>query len=359
MKISVTIPTFNRAHLLPIAIDSVLKQTYENVEIVVIDDGSTDNTADVVARYGDRVRYYWQPNGGLGAARNAGLDRAEGDWIAFLDSDDYWFDFKLDLQAEVLKKCTDVDFVFTEFNILKDDGRVIHKGSRTWLANDVSWADLYPNRLSARETGICVSGAPLDYAVYTGPMYRRFLDEAFVLPTTAIVRRTAINGLRFTPGMTIFEDWEFFARLSRNHGGAFVDVETAVNRGHNEPGRLTRCSSLAKAECYLEMLQRVWKADTCFSRQYPAVLRRAESSATLAVAECALLAGESAAARRAVTQWRRLEGRWNAPKAAACAVSSILPGGRSLFRAARLTKKFINRAVRGANDGRTSVNPAA
>jgi glycosyltransferase involved in cell wall biosynthesis len=359
MKFSVAIPTFNRAHLIGYAIDSVLNQTYADVEIIVIDDGSTDNTADVVAKYGDRVRYYWQPNGGLGAARNAGVDRATGDWIAFLDSDDYWFDFKLALQADLLTKQPGIDFVFTEFSILKDDGRIIPRGSRTWLAGDKSWADLYSQRQTSRELGLRTPGAPVDFDVYSGPMFRHFLDEALVLPTTAIVRRTAIEGLRFTPGMTIFEDWEFFARLSRDHTGAFVDVETAVNRGHEEPGRLTRCSSLAKSECYLEILQRVWKTDARFAAQYPEILREAESAATLAVAESAVLAGESAAARRALRQWSRLDGRSNTPKAAACAVSSVLPGGRVLFRAARLATKLVSRVVHGSDHGRIPVNPAA
>jgi glycosyltransferase involved in cell wall biosynthesis len=359
VKVSVTIPTFNRAHLLGHAIDSVLRQTYADVEIIVIDDGSTDNTADVVAKYGDRVRYYWQPNGGLGAARNAGLDRATGDWIAFLDSDDYWFDFKLALQADLLTKRPDIDFVFTEFSILKDDGRVIPRGSRTWLVSDTSWTDLYHERQTSRELGLSTPSAPTDFDVYTGPMFRQLLDEPLVLPTTAIVRRTAIRDLRFTPGMTIFEDWEFFARLSRERAGAFVDVETAVNRGHDEPGRLTRCSSLAKAECYLEILQRVWKSDARFAAQYPEVLRRSESAATLAVAESAVLAGQSAAAHRALAKWRRLDGRSNASKAAACAVSAVLPGGATLFRAARLATRLVGRVVRGSNHGRIPVHPAA
>ena len=359
MKISVAIPTFNRAHLIAHAIDSVLKQTYADVEVVVIDDGSTDNTAEVVAKYGDRVRYYRQPNRGLGAARNAGLDQASGDVIAFLDSDDYWFDFKLALQADLLTKQPDIDFVFTEFSILKDDGRMIPQGSRTWLASDKSWADLYEQRHTARALGLTVSGAPADFEIYTGPMFRQLLDEALVLPTTAMVRRTAIEGLRFTPGMTIHEDWEFFARLARDRRGAFVDVETAVNRGHEEPGRLTRCSALAKAECYLEILRRVWKADAGFAAQYPEVLRDAESAATLAVAESAVLAGRLDVARLALRQWSRIDGRSNVPKAAACAVSSVLPGGRTLFRAGRFATNLVTRVVRGSDHGRIPVNPAA
>lgn len=359
MKVSVTIPTFNRAHLIGHALDSVLTQTHENVEIIVIDDGSTDGTRDVVARYGDRVRYYWQPNAGLGAARNAGLDRATGDCIAFLDSDDSWFDFKLELQVAILTRLADVSFVFTEFAILKDDARVIHGGSRTWLAADTAWEDLYPERLGSRTLRIEVAGAPEDFPIYTGPMYRHFLDEAFVLPTTAIVRRDALGALRFTEGMTIFEDWEFFARLARDRRGAFVDVETAVNRGHNEPGRLTRCSSLAKAECYLEMLDRVWNADPRFSAEHPDVLRRAESAAALAVAECAVLASRPDVARRALARWKQVDGRVKAHRALACGLFSRVPGGRSLLRAALLADKLVDRLVTGSPRGSAAVNPAA
>ena len=359
MKVSVTIPTFNRGHLIPYAIDSVLKQSYTNLEIVVIDDGSTDGTADVVARYGDRVRYFWQPNRGLGAARNAGLERATGDCIAFLDSDDYWFDFKLALQVDVLSRLPGVGFTFSEFQILKDDGTVVPQGSRTWLAGGSSWAALYPERLSAATLGLRTHGAPRDFDIYTGAMYRQFLDEAFVLPTTALVRREAIGDLRFTEGMTIFEDWEFFARLARRGNGAFVDIETAVNRGHNEPGRLTRCSSLAKAECYLQMFDRVWKADAHFRQEFPQVVRHAESAAALAVAEVALLSGRPDVVRQALARWRQVDGRMKAPRAAAYAVSSVLPGGPTMFRAARLAGKLLKRAFTGSEHGRTAVNPAA
>lgn len=358
MKISVTIPTFNRAHLIGHAIDSVLKQTYTNFEIVVIDDGSTDGTADVVARYGDRVRYFWQPNRGLGAARNAGLVHATGDCIAFLDSDDYWLDFKLALQASLLSRLPDVSFIFSEFEILKDDGTIVRQGSRTWLAKDAQWDDLYPSRTSSRALGVDVAGAPDDFPVYTGPMYRHFLDEAFVLPTTAIVRREALGDLRFTEGMTIFEDWELFARLARDHDGAFVDVETAVNRGHNEPGRLTRCNSVAKAQCYLDMLDRVWKADATFRAEHPDALRHAESGAVLALAERALLASRPDVVRQALARWRRVDGRVKAHKAVACAMLSQVPGGRHIMRAGLLAQKLV-RAVTGSSDGTTAVNPAA
>jgi glycosyltransferase involved in cell wall biosynthesis len=89
-QISAVIPTYNRAKTLSRAIDSVFAQSYPVSEVVIVDDGSTDNTRDVVKRYRDRIRYVYQPNAGVASARNRLVNEARFDWIAFLDSDDYW-----------------------------------------------------------------------------------------------------------------------------------------------------------------------------------------------------------------------------------------------------------------------------
>jgi glycosyltransferase involved in cell wall biosynthesis len=87
-RVSVVIPCYNYAHFLPAAINSALRQTHHNIEVIVVDDGSVDDTAAVAARYGDRIRYIRQENQGLSAARNRGLQAAEGTLIQFLDADD-------------------------------------------------------------------------------------------------------------------------------------------------------------------------------------------------------------------------------------------------------------------------------
>jgi glycosyltransferase involved in cell wall biosynthesis len=355
LKVSVNIPTFNRAHLIRHALDSVVCQTYPNLEIVVIDDGSTDATRGVVAEYGDRVRYFHQPNGGLGVARNAALAKSTGDCIAFLDSDDEWFDFKLAVQVEALERLPDVAFLFTEFVILKDNGTRIHNGSQTWLARSVDWSEIYARKTSSAALGLKRAGR--DFGVYTGPMYRQFLDEALVLPTTAIVRRAALGSLRFTEGMRIFEDWEFFAQLARGHAGAFLDVETAVNRGHDGPERLTRCGGLAKAECYLEMLERVWLGDSDFAHEYGADLRRRSGDAVLAVAREALLASQPDTARQALRRGHALLGDSYRTRALAYSMLASLPGGRSLLRSALLSKRLLQSVTTG--HAGSKVNPAA
>lgn len=97
--ISVVIPTYNRAREVSRAIDSALAQTLRPLEVIVVDDGSTDETSDVLAQYGDRIRVVQQVNQGVSAARNAGIAIARGELLAFLDSDDVWMPRKLELQA--------------------------------------------------------------------------------------------------------------------------------------------------------------------------------------------------------------------------------------------------------------------
>ena len=98
MLVSIIIPTYNRAKLVTEAVQSALSQTYTNFEILVIDDGSTDNTEEMLKKYDNDIKYIKTERSGPGRARNLGISRAKGEFIAFLDSDDLWMDFKLDLQ---------------------------------------------------------------------------------------------------------------------------------------------------------------------------------------------------------------------------------------------------------------------
>jgi len=101
--VSVIIPTYNRSRYVTKAIDSVLAQTYKDYEIIVVDDGSIDDTRQVLASYKDRITYIYQENSGQAAARNTGIRAAHGKWIAFLDSDDIWLPEKLSRQMEILR----------------------------------------------------------------------------------------------------------------------------------------------------------------------------------------------------------------------------------------------------------------
>jgi glycosyltransferase involved in cell wall biosynthesis len=101
--VSVVIPSYNYGRFVTLAVDSALAQTYPNIEVIVVDDGSKDDTRERLAPYGDRVRYIYQENGGLSAARNTGIRHARGTWVALLDADDLWHPQKIETQLGAIE----------------------------------------------------------------------------------------------------------------------------------------------------------------------------------------------------------------------------------------------------------------
>lgn len=101
---STIVPVFNRANLISITLDSILSQEFNDQEVIVVDDSSTDNTLEVLERYGDRIKVFQQENKGAGAARNLGIRHARGEYITFLDSDDIWFPWTLATYAQVIRE---------------------------------------------------------------------------------------------------------------------------------------------------------------------------------------------------------------------------------------------------------------
>lgn len=104
-RVSVIIPAYNAAAFVRDTLDSALAQTHADLEVIVVDDSSTDNTPQVLAEYGDRIRVHRQPNGGVASARNTGARIATGDWVAFLDADDVWLPRKVEAQIAAAGQC--------------------------------------------------------------------------------------------------------------------------------------------------------------------------------------------------------------------------------------------------------------
>jgi glycosyltransferase involved in cell wall biosynthesis len=125
-RVSIIIPTFNCAGYIERALDSVLSQTYRDYEIIVVDDGSVDNTADRIARYEDRVRYFYQDNAGVSAARNRALKESSAPLVAYLDADDVWYPHKLQRQMEFFDAHAGCGLLHSEVTIIDEQDHILH-----------------------------------------------------------------------------------------------------------------------------------------------------------------------------------------------------------------------------------------
>jgi glycosyltransferase involved in cell wall biosynthesis len=125
VKVSVIIPTYNRAGLIARAIDSVLVQTFKDFELIIIDDGSKDNTKEAIKPFEGKIKYIYQNNGGISNARNRGIQESSGQYIAFLDSDDYWAPQKLEVQVKILDENPRVGIVYARMPIVNEHGEIL------------------------------------------------------------------------------------------------------------------------------------------------------------------------------------------------------------------------------------------
>jgi len=139
LTVSVVIPTYNYAHFIGEAIESALAQTYLIAEIVVVDDGSTDNTEEVVTAFGEKVRYIRQENSGVSAARNNGAKNSSGDFITFLDPDDAWLPEKIERQIAKFREDDSIGLVhcgMREFDSETGETIQLHlDGEEGWVAD--------------------------------------------------------------------------------------------------------------------------------------------------------------------------------------------------------------------------------
>ena len=149
---------------------------------------------------------------------------------------------------------------------------------------------------------------------------------------------------KFPEGVYLYEDWEFFARLSRTLEAAFLDIETTINRGHKDEVRLTRCSPMKAARNRLNLIGRVWKSDQLFKKQYGEEIRRVEGEQLLILVKNLLLESQPKNARKILRQWCDLglsEGRY---RALLFKIFSYLPGGdRILVFVRNLRRMFAIR----------------
>jgi hypothetical protein len=261
--VSVIVPCYNRADIVGETIDSILAQTYANLEIIIIDDGSTDNTRHVVGRYSDsRVRYFYKANGGLSAARNSGLDQAKGEFIAFLDSDYLWYSWKLDAQIRIFSSYPDVGLIWSDMSTFAESGAAVlsPRHLREYYSAYASIA-LESRHPPAGVLSDLLDSAPQEWArcpFYIADVFPYMFSGNLVHPSTAIVRRARLSKSGpFQPEVTGpgAEDYHFYFRICSMGPVGFMDVPTTLYRIH--PSQLSTCNTLKEARGNLSVI-RYW-----------------------------------------------------------------------------------------------------
>lgn len=162
IKFSVIIPTYNRANDLRRCLDSLVLQTYQNFEVLVCDDGSTDNTKEVVEAYQGRlsIAYYWEENwGGPAHPRNIGIKHAKAEWICFLDSDDWWYPKKLE---ECVKFLNSADIIYHDLDVYVDAHKKPVKSSHTRQIKSNAFNDLLVNGNALSNSSVVVRKSTLE-----------------------------------------------------------------------------------------------------------------------------------------------------------------------------------------------------
>ncbi len=203
--VSIIIPTYNYGGYLPVALESCLQQTYKNLEIIVVDDGSTDNTGEIVKQYRGKVFYIYQDNSGVSAARNKGLEYAKGDFIGFLDADDYLTEDAISTRLDILMKNAHIGAVLTE----------------TYSKRGIEGALSCQPRFKSERT--------------SGKFYEDLVLGRLPFATCAILMKGAIaKQHRFPVGLSNGEDVAYFCKVFFSTTVYYTQKPTAVTLWHED-----------------------------------------------------------------------------------------------------------------------------
>ena len=202
IKVTTIIPTFNRGYCLAESIQSVLDQNFSDFELIVVDDGSTDNTAEVIEQFSGIHKIRIKKNRGVSFARNLAVKQARGEWIAFLDSDDLWERDKLAIQMNWVECNPDYHAVYTD---------------EIWIRNGV--------RVNAMKK----------HRKYSGDIFRHCLPLCIVSPSSVLLRNELLNKFGgFDESMPVCEDYDLWLRISMSFPFHFIEEKLIVKRGGHE-----------------------------------------------------------------------------------------------------------------------------
>ncbi len=209
MKVSAIILTYNRAHMVTEAIDSVLTQSFKDFELIIVDNCSSDNTESVVKSYNDkRIRYFKHQNNGLiGVNRNYGIKKSRGEYIAFLDDDDLWLPEKLEKQVELLDSNKELGLVYSDTYLIDSNGN---------LRRHAYFYRIKP---------------------FGGNAFNKLLRGNFIPMLTVVIRREMLDKVgEFNSGYKICLDYDLWLRIAESYPIDFIEQPLAKYMVHSESG---------------------------------------------------------------------------------------------------------------------------
>ena len=201
-KISVIIPTYNRANYLVEAINSVLYQTFRDFELIVVNDGSSDNTEEILNKYVGKIKYFYQGNNGVSAARNKGINNSEGEFICFLDSDDLWEKKKLEKQIDYFNKNVDAKICYTD---------------EIWIRKGIRVNQMKKHRK------------------YSGDIFKMSLPLCIISASSIMIKKEVFSKVGFfDEALQVCEDYDLWLRISEKYQVGFIPEKLIIKRGGHE-----------------------------------------------------------------------------------------------------------------------------
>lgn len=260
--VSVLMPAHNAEQTIAEAVESILQQTYCNVELVVVNDGSTDGTATVLATYGDRIRVAHQSNMGLASARNAGCRLARGEFIALMDADDRCLPNRIAVQIAVAQQFSEVTLCCAEFSAFNSRGTLAKSYSRKYYSKLAQAADGLNSLFEENECVVTESGT---FPVHLGHVYENLVFGNFLHPPTLLFpRSTLVHAGEFDVSLRNHADWEWIVRAARIGRVAFIDTPLLDYR--ISPTQRSSANRLSeRAVDMFPVVNKIWAADIVFA----------------------------------------------------------------------------------------------
>jgi GT2 family glycosyltransferase len=351
-RVSVIIPTFNRCALLRRAIGSVIGQTHSDLEILIVDDGSTDDTANMLRRdYGNdiRIKVIWQENQGVCRARNRALDAAEGDFIAFLDSDDIWLPWKLEVQVACLTTRPEAGMVWTDMTAVGPDNSIVHHRYLRQMYSNYKW---FPHNLLFEGTETLdhimprVPDGLTGTSVHWGRIARAMIIGNLVHTSTVLMTRARLDRTgRFDEALApAGEDHDFHLRACEAGPVGLIDVPSTFYQ-IGLADRLTRHREIM-ARNYLTTMAAGLNRASRENRPSSPMLRKARGAGHAWLADALLEHNKIAEARAHLIH--SLINEPVRPRQLAELLLAILPA--SLYQPARRTLATLRRSLAQSAD---------